>query len=121
MNRIEIDGERLDATGVRAGNALWPGLACFTGITFLVYLSVKAASGATPVDAALAVQLAVSVALAALGGAVLARGRYFYAEIETADGRRRFKGLTKARQQEIVALAEGAMAQAPKSGSGSGA
>ncbi len=118
MKRIEIDGELIDAVGVRAGNRLWPGLSAFTGVTFLVYLGVKALSGAVARDAALAAQLVFSLALAVIGAAVLARGRYFYAEIETPTGRRRFQGLTKARQQEIVALVEpGDQA----SGSGKGA
>ena len=120
---IEIEGARIDrgaVTAVRAGNALWPGLSAFTGVTFLVYLSVKGLSGATPVDGALFGQLAFSAALLALGGAALARGRYFFVELREAGARRKFSGLTKARQQEIVA-ALGSAEAAQASGGASGA
>lgn len=102
----ETDLDALDPAAVRrvrAGNALWPGLAAFTGVTFLVYLGVKALGGLIAVDAGFAGQMAVAAALLVLGGVALARGRYFWVEVETSDGRRRAGGMTKARQQAIVA------------------
>jgi hypothetical protein len=101
---VEIRGERIDpaeVTAVRQGNALGPGLAAFTGVSFLVYLLVKWASGATPFGADLLVQLAVSAALLVAGGALLARARYFYVVVETRTGRRKFSGLSRAEQAEI--------------------
>ena len=83
---------------VRTGNALWPGLAAFTGLSFLVYLLVKAVSGAVAADVGLYVQLAVSAALLAAGAVGLARARYFFLVVETESGARRIKGLTKPEQ-----------------------
>jgi hypothetical protein len=84
--------------GVRSGNALWPGLAAFTGLSFLVYLAVKAVSGAVAVDVGLYAQLAVSAALLAAGAVGLARARYFFLVVDTDSGARRIKGLTKSEQ-----------------------
>jgi hypothetical protein len=106
MEPVEIAGERIDpatVASVRAGNALWPGLAAFTGVSFLVYLLVKWAGGTTPVDAGLFAQLAVAALLLAIGAAAMARGRYFFLVVETKAGRRRFGGLSKAEQVALAA------------------
>lgn len=95
-----LEGARV--TAVREGNSLWPGLAAFTGITFVVYLLVKVSSGATPLDAGFATQIGLAGALAGLGGWLMIRARYFYVDVETEGGRRRIKGLTKPEQQEIA-------------------
>jgi hypothetical protein len=106
MATAEAKGSGIDpatVTAVRKGNRLEPGLAAFTGVTFLVYLLVKAASGAVPFDMWLVAQVAFSAALLGVGGGLMARGRYFYVAVETAEGVRRIGGLTKAEQ---TALAE---------------
>lgn len=90
-------------TAVRTGNQLYPGMACFTGVTFLVYLLVKGFSGAVPFDMSLVAQVAAAAALAGMGGGLLARGRYFFVVLETAEGPRRIAGLSKQRQSEIAA------------------
>ena len=95
-------------TAVRAGNALWPGLAAFTGVSFLVYLLVKLAAGTVAFDTGFVVQIAVSIALLAAGGVALMRARYFYVELETPDGKRRAAGLTKAERDALAARFEGA-------------
>lgn len=87
---------------VRVGNAIWPGLLAFTGVSFLIYLAVKAASGAAEADGALFAQLGLSGALAVFGVWLMARARYFYVEVETASGRRRVSGLTKAEQRTLA-------------------
>ena len=91
-----------EVTAVRTGNALAPGLMAFTGVSFLAYLLTKAATGMVPVDAGWATQVAVSAALLGFGGWRIARARYFYVEIETRAGRRRFKGLSKAQQTRLA-------------------
>lgn len=90
-------------TAARAGNALWPGLCAFAGVTFLVYLGVEALSGVVPVNVALFGQLAAAAALAAVGVTALMRARYFYVELETENGRRRLSGLSKAEQRAAMA------------------
>jgi hypothetical protein len=101
----EIEPARVRA--VREGNALWPGLFAFTGVSFLIYLAVKGASGAAEADAGLFAQLGLAGALAAYGGWLMARARYFYVEVETAEGRRRIAGLTKTEQQALAARFRG--------------
>lgn len=102
--RPELDGlDAADVRAVRAGNSLMPGLACFTGVSFFVYLVTKGLSGAAAVDVALMVQIVVSAALAGGGGGLLARGRYFSATLETDTGPIRLTGLSKAEQRAIVA------------------
>lgn len=106
MATVEAKGVTFDTaavTRVRRGNRLEPGLAAFTGVTFLVYLLVKAVGGAVPFDMWLVAQVAFSAALLGVGGGLLARGRYFYVVVETAEGSRRIGGLSKAEQ---TALAE---------------
>ncbi|SEA37655.1 hypothetical protein [Rubrimonas cliftonensis] len=104
VRRPELEG--LDPAAVRhvrAGNSLTPGLACFTGVSFFVYLVTKGLSGAATVDVGLMVQIVVAAALAGVGGGLLARGRYFSATLETDDGPIRLKGLSKADQRAVVA------------------
>ncbi len=106
MATVEAKGVAIDpatVTAVRKGNRLEPGLATFTGLSFLAYLLVKAFSGAVPLDMWLVAQVAFSAAMLGVGGGLMARGRYFYLVVETAEGARRFGGLTKAEQ---TALAE---------------
>lgn len=98
---VEIDPAQVQR--VRAGNALGPGLAAFTGVSFLVYLLVKLASGAVAADIGFAVQVGVAAALAGGGAGLLVRARYFYVVVETAAGPRRFAGLSRAEQQDLVA------------------
>lgn len=90
-------------TGVRTGNQLYPGLACFTGVTFFVYLLVKAASGAVAFDMALVAQVAAAAAMGGIGAGLLVRGRYFFVVLETAAGPRRINGLSKAEQRALAA------------------
>ena len=72
MRQAKLDeAEALRRAGVRAeraGNAIWPGLIAFTGITFVVYLLVKLSSGAVALDASLAAQIGLAGALAGYGG-----------------------------------------------------
>lgn len=99
------EAERLAAggvKGVREGNAIWPGLIAFTGVTFVVYLLVKAAGGAVAIDVALFAQLGLAGALMAFGSWLLVRARYFHVTIETEAGSRKLGGLTKDEQREIV-------------------
>lgn len=103
----EIDIDPSEVTEVREGNALWPGLAAFTGVSFFVYLGVEAAMGVIPLSGALIGQLLFSAALGAFGVLSLARARYFYVELRTAAGKTRIGGLTKAQQREIVARHRG--------------
>jgi len=100
---MAVDIDPSAVTGVRAGNQLYPGLACFTGVTFFVYLLVKAASGAVPFDMALVAQVAAAAAMGGVGAGLLVRGRYFYVVLETADGPRRIAGLSKTQQRALVA------------------
>lgn len=100
-----IRGREIDpttVTGVRAGNALWPGLTTFTGLSFLVYLLIKLATGALQADAGAAVQIGASALLLAVGGRAMARARYFRVTVETTAGPMRFDGLSKAEQREIM-------------------
>lgn len=90
---------------VRGGNAIWPGLAFFAGISFVAYLLVKRMAGTVPADAAFAGQMAVAAALALLGGWQLARARYFFVVIEGTDEARRVSGLSKGEQRALCALA----------------
>ena len=106
MAMVTIRGVEVDPAtvrDVRAGNKLTPGLAAFTGVSFLVYLLVKVAGGTMPLDAGAWAQLGVSAALAGVGAGLLARGRYFYVDVVTDDGVRRFPGLSKAEQTAAVA------------------
>lgn len=91
--------------GVRAGNAIWPGLAFFAGISFVAYLLVKLMAGTVPPDAAFAGQMALAAVLTGLGGWQLARARYFFVVIEGEDGARRISGLSKAEQEALRTLA----------------
>lgn len=99
----EIDIDPSEVTEVREGNALWPGLTAFTGISFLVYLGVEAALGVVPPSGGLIGQLLFSAALAAFGILSLARARYFYVELGTAAGKKRIGGLSKPEQRDIAA------------------
>lgn len=98
MPPVEIKGvavDPADVTNVRAGNALWPGLSAFTGVTFFVYLLVKLLNGQAALTPSLAAQIGVAGCLAGAGLWLLARGRYFYLVIDTAEGARKIGGLTK--------------------------
>ena len=97
----DIDPETVRAA--RGGNALTPGLAAFTGVSFFAYLLVKAASGQTAIDAAFYGQLIVSAALAGVGVGLLVRARYFTVTVETTEGRRRIAGLSKGEQTALLA------------------
>lgn len=103
----DIDIDPSEVTEVREGNALWPGLCAFTGVSFLVYLGVEAAVGAIPLSGTLIGQLLFSAALGAVGVVALARARYFHVELRTASGKTRIGGLTKAQQREIAARHRG--------------
>lgn len=103
-DRPELAGlDPASVTAARGGNDVKPGLALFTGLSFLVYLLVKAASGATPVDAGLFAQVAVAAALTGVGGGLMKRARYFTVTLEAPDGPVRLKGLSRAEQQAILA------------------
>jgi len=108
-------GDDIDPDTVRAargGNALGPGLAAFTGVSFFAYLLIKAFSGQTAVDGAFYAQIAVSAALAGVGVGLLVRARYFTVTVETTEGRRRIAGLSKAEQTALLArLAPGGPAR----------
>lgn len=107
MTILTIRGETIDSADVisaRGGNRLIPGLAAFTGISFLVYLLVKVASGELALNLSAFVQLGVSAALAGWGGGLLMKGRYFYVAVAAKSGPRRFNGLTKVEQTEILAI-----------------
>lgn len=100
MSQPEIDPARV--TRLREGNAIWPGLLAFSGVTFLVYLGVEAASGAVAVNGALAAQLAVAAVLAVAGIYLMARARYFYVILTTDAGDVKFSGLSKAEQSALA-------------------
>lgn len=86
---------------VRCGNAIWPGLAFFAGISFVAYLLVKLLSGTVAADTGFAVQLAIATGLTVLGGWQLMRARYFFVTIEVQGGTRRIGGLSKAEQTAL--------------------
>lgn len=95
---VVVDGRTFDpekVTAVRKGNALWPGLTLFTGVSFAAYIAVKLASGAMPMTAGGLGQFVFSVALMTVGGWATLRARYFYIVVETAEGATRIGGLTK--------------------------
>jgi hypothetical protein len=95
-----------DIRSVRAGNAIGPGLALFTGVSFLVYLLVKLAAGTVAADAGTFGQIALSVVLFAWGLALMLRGRFHFVTVETEAGTRRLKGLSKAEQSALMAQFE---------------
>lgn len=101
------DIDPADVTEVRAGNAIWPGLCAFTGVSFLVYLLVKVAAGQMAADVAGVAQIAFSAVMLGVGGAALRRGRYFYVAAETRHGARRVLGLTKSEQTRLAARLRG--------------
>lgn len=78
------------------GNAIGPGLALFTGASFLVYLLVKLAAGAVDADPATFGRIAVSAALFVWGLVLMLRGRFHFVIVEMDEGSRRSKGLSKA-------------------------
>jgi hypothetical protein len=91
----------------RASNAIGPGLALFTGVSFLVYLLVKLAAGTVAADAGTFGQIAVSVLLFVWGLVLMLRGRFHFVTVETDEGSRRIKGLSKAEQNALMAQFEG--------------
>jgi hypothetical protein len=106
MAMVTVRGVEIDPATVRevrTGNKLTPGLAAFTGFSFLVYLLVKLAAGTMPLDAGAWTQLGVAAALAGVGAGLLVRARYFYVDVVTDEGVRRFPGLSKAEQQAAAA------------------
>ncbi len=100
--RIPPDVDPAQVTGARAGNALWPGLAAFTGVSFLAYLLVKLASGAVAADVGTFAQIAVSIALLAVGGWGLVRARYFTVTLEMGQRSRKIGGLSKPEQAALM-------------------
>jgi hypothetical protein len=100
---LGVDIDPATVRDVRTGNRLTPGLAAFTGVSFLVYLAVKVASGTLPLDAGGWTQIGVSAALGGYGFGLLVRARYFYVDVVTDAGTRRFAGLSKAEQQALAA------------------
>ena len=110
MAIVTIRGVEIDPSSVRdvrTGNKLTPGLAAFTGFSFLVYQLVKLAGGTMALDAAAWTQLGVAAALSGVGAGLLARARYFYLDVVTDDGVRRFAGLSKAEQTAFAAALRG--------------
>ncbi|TVQ52834.1 MAG: hypothetical protein EA355_14390 [Rhodobacteraceae bacterium] len=104
---VVIDGRRFDpstVTGVRRGNAIWPGLTLFTGLSFAAYLGVKLATGALPMTAGGLAQFVVSVVLMTFGGWAILRARYFFIVVETAEGETRIGGLSKQERDMAARL-----------------
>ncbi|MFN3616101.1 MAG: hypothetical protein ACK4WC_16295 [Rubrimonas sp.] len=107
MTMLTIRGrtiDRADVISARGGNRVIPGLAAFTGLSFLVYLLVKIGAGTLPLGVSAFAQIVVSAALLGWGGGLLVKGRYFHVTLETRGGPIRFNGLTKGEQTEILAL-----------------
>jgi prolipoprotein diacylglyceryltransferase len=107
---VVVDGRAFDpdkVTGVRTGNALWPGLTLFTGLSFAVYLAVKLATGALPMTAGGLAQFVVAVLLMTAGGWSILRARYFYVVVETQDGPTKIGGLTKGERDLAAKMLQG--------------
>lgn len=99
---VPDDIDPAQVTGVRAGNALWPGLLAFTGVSFFVYLLIKLAGGAIAADAGTFAQIGVSAVLLIAGGWVLVRARYFFVIVEMGETERKIGGLSKAEQVALM-------------------
>lgn len=90
-------------TAVRPGNAIWPALLLFTGVSFLVHGAALAIGGQPLGSTTLLFEFGASAVFTLIGGVAMARRRYFFVTVETTAGRRRIGGLTKAEQQALVA------------------
>jgi hypothetical protein len=107
---VVVDGRAFDpdkVTGVRTGNALWPGLTLFVGLSFSVYLGVKLATGALPMTASGLAQFVAAVLLLTVGGWAMLRARYFFVVVETAEGPTKIGGLTKGERDMAARMLRG--------------
>lgn len=97
-------------TGMRPGNAIWPGLSLFTGLSFFVHSIAVGSAGAGLTSPAILAELGASLVFTAIGGIAMAKRRYFFVTVETTQGRQRIGRLTKAEQQALLAAHGGGSA-----------
>ena len=97
-------------TGMRPGNAIWPALSLFTGVSFLIHGFVLAFGGLGLTSPTVLFELAASAVFTAIGGIAMAKRRYFFVTVETTQGRRHIGRLTKAEQQALLAAHGGGSA-----------
>ena len=92
---------------VRACNAIVPGLAPFSGVSFLVCLFVKLAADTEAVPAGTLAQIAVSAVLFVWGLLLMLRGRFHFVTVEPDEGSHRIERLNKGGQHALMAQFEG--------------
>ena len=95
-------------TGIRGGNAIWPGLSLFTGVSFLIHAGVRVAGGESITSPGVLLEAVASLLMTIYGGIAMAKRRYFFVTVQTTQGQRRIAGLT--RQAQAALLAEAAQA-----------
>lgn len=99
-------------TAIRGGNAIWPGLSLFTGVSFLIHAAVRVASGDPVTNPGLLLEAGASLVMTIFGGIAMARRRYFVVTVETTTGRKRIGGLTRPAQMALLEEVE--RPEAPK-------
>lgn len=98
-------------TAIRGGNAIWPGLSLFTGVSFLIHAGVRVGGGEAFTSPGVLLEAGASLAMTIYGAITMTRRRYFFVTVETAQGQRRIGGLTQAAQIALLDEAEQAGAR----------